>query len=86
MFLLKKSNQLAACQLVTPMRFELMALGLGILRSILLSYGVAARGHSKSCVLRKPPARGEQTSGAALRSAEAIERVVTTWFAETLCR
>lgn len=29
-------------QLVTPMRFELMASGLGILRSILLSYGVAA--------------------------------------------
>ena len=26
--------------MVTPMRFELMASGLGILRSILLSYGV----------------------------------------------
>ena len=28
-------------RMVTPMRFELMALGLGILRSILLSYGVS---------------------------------------------
>ena len=28
--------------MVTPMRFELMASGLGILRSILLSYGVGA--------------------------------------------
>jgi hypothetical protein len=30
-------------RLVTPMRFELMASGLGILRSILLSYGVGGR-------------------------------------------
>ena len=30
---------MAKLQLVTPMRFELMASGLGILRSILLSYG-----------------------------------------------
>src|SRR6478609_5781931 len=43
--------------MVAPMRFELMASGLGILRSILLSYGVAARGHSKSGDPCKP-ARG----------------------------
>ena len=30
----------ATAELVAPMRFELMASGLGILRSILLSYGV----------------------------------------------
>ncbi|MDB5539464.1 MAG: hypothetical protein JWQ89_1191 [Devosia sp.] len=40
--------------LVTPMRFELMASGLGILRSILLSYGVMRQSHSKSWARCKP--------------------------------
>jgi hypothetical protein len=35
-------------RLVAPMRFELMASGLGILRSILLSYGVRRRLDSKT--------------------------------------
>jgi hypothetical protein len=34
---------MAYMQLVAPMRFELMASGLGILRSILLSYGTVVR-------------------------------------------
>jgi hypothetical protein len=41
-------------KLVTPARFERAALGLGIPRSILLSYGVIARRHSKTGRASKP--------------------------------
>ena len=41
--------------MVTPARFERAASGLGILRSILLSYGVTAAPHSKCKARCKPP-------------------------------
>ena len=60
--------------MVTPMRFELMALGLGILRSILLSYGVGGRNLDEASERTKPAQGAEAACADAPRFGGSIAR------------